>query len=108
MAEQYLHPTLRNLAPDLEGKEGIDLDQLAEEVIQDYKNDREARSDWTKMHANWLEMYFQTDAPNSLRNFKGASFDSIPILTEAAHQYHTRAYNAMFAPRRLVNAYPAG
>src|SRR3990167_5517424 len=108
MAEQsYLHPTLRNLAPDLEAK-GVDLNELAQEVIEDYTNDRLARSEWTRMHAEWQEMYFQTDAPKSLRNFRGASFDSLPILAEATHQYHTRAYNAMFAPRRLVNAYPSG
>src|SRR3990167_380075 len=108
MAEQaYLHPTLRNLAPDLEAQ-GLKLDELAQEVIEDYKNDRMARSEWTRMHAEWLEVYYQTDAPKSLRNFRGASFDSLPILAEATHQYHTRAYNAMFAPRRLVNAYPTG
>src|SRR3990167_4475202 len=94
MAEQaYLHPTLRNLAPDLEAK-GLKLDELAQEIIEDYRNDRQARSEWTRMHAEWLEMYYQTDAPKSLRNFRGASFDSLPILAEATQDRKSTRLNS--------------
>ena len=103
----YEHPSLRNLVPDLAGND-YDLDGLAKEIIDEYRKNRESRSDWEEMHARWVRLYYQLDKPSSEGRWSGASDESIPILTEACNQYHTRMYQAMFANRRLVTARPTG
>lgn len=106
-APGYLHPTLRNIAPDLEGK-GFDLAALGREIVDDYKRDRGSRTDWEGMHEGWVKLYYQKDKPIARTRWQGASDESLPILTEACNQYHTRMYAAMFGNREIVVARPSG
>ena len=102
-----MHPSLRNLAPDLE-KQGYDLDGLASQIIEEYITNKESRSEWEDIHAKWVKLYHQQDKPINRDRWSGASDESIPLLTEATHAYHTRMYSAMFANRRLVTVRPTG
>lgn len=106
MAE-YQHPSLRNLVPDLEAR-GVDLDDLGDTIVDEYMKNRESRQEWEEKHARWVSLYYQTDKPVNQDRWAGASDESVPSLTEACHQYHTRLYSQMFANRRLVTARPTG
>jgi chaperonin GroES len=103
----YVHPSLRNLAPDLIAQ-GYNLADLSDEIVDEFKKNRESRSVWDEMHAKWVKLYYQIDKPVSTGRWPGASDESVPILTEACNQYHTRMYTAMFSNRRLVVARPSG
>lgn len=103
----YIHPTLKNIAPQL-SERGVDLDEIAAQVLEDYRNDRESRSEWEDIHRHWVDLYFQKDKPGTASRWPGASEESFPLLTEACNQFHTRAYASMFANRRLVVGHPVG
>ena len=51
MADEYLHPELRNLVNDLDEEE---LAEIGSQVLQDYTDDLESRSEWEEMHGQWL------------------------------------------------------
>ncbi len=101
-----IHPSLVNLAPKL-AEAGVNLDDIGAEIISLAATDREERSGWEEMHANWLEMYRQTDKTEGRTSWDGSQ-ESIPVLAEACTQYHTRAYEALFGHRQLVKGIPTG
>lgn len=103
MAE-YQHPSLRNLVPELKSK--VNLDDIGDMVIEEYQRNKESRSEWEENHRKWVSLYYQQDKPVNKDRWTGASDESIPSLTEACHQYHTRLYSQMFSGRRLVEATP--
>ena len=103
----YQHPSLRNLLPDLEAQGLVNSGELAREVIEEYRKNRDSRKTWEDLHSKWVKLYYQLDKPSN-PPWPGSSDESVPILTEACNQYHTRMYQGMFANRRLVTARPAG
>lgn len=103
MAE-YTHPELRNLAAELSEEE---LGEIAERCLEDFRIDDESRSEWVKMRADWLKLYFQKDHPIN-PPWEGASTESLPLLAEACNQWHARAYPAMFPSTSVVRAIPVG
>ncbi len=93
-----------NLAASLDPKE---LKQIAEKVIQDYKDDLESRNEWELKTADTLRLFYQTDQAEN-PPWEGSSQESIPILTEAVNQFQSRTYKAFFPNRYFVDAIPAG
>jgi chaperonin GroES len=104
MAEEYIHPELRNLAEDLDEE---DLATLAAQCMDDFTSDEESRQQWMSMHADWVRLYYQKDRPIN-PPWEGSSTESIPILAEACNQFHARAFQAMFPNRKIIKAVPTG
>lgn len=104
MPEAYLHPELVNIAEDLSKDE---LDDIARVCLEDYKADEESRQEWMEMHAHWLNLYYLKDRPIN-PPWEGSSDESLPMLAEAATQFHSRAYKAMFPGRDVIKAIPVG
>lgn len=104
MADTYIHPELRNLAPDLDEEE---LAEIGQQVLDDYQDDLESRADWDDMHALWLKMYFQKDQPVN-PPWAGSSSESLPLLSESVTQFTARAMQAMFGTRKIIKAAPLG
>jgi len=84
MPENYTHPESRNLAEDLDEDT---CGEIAAEVLETFKVDNESRQEWLTMHAEWLKIYFQRDAPKK-PPWEGSSSESVPILAEACNQFH--------------------
>lgn len=104
MAKDYIHPELTNLADKIDEDEIL---SLGEETAEFFRYDRDDLSAWEAKHADWLEMYYQNDHAKD-PPWEGSSQESIPILAEAAHQFHSRAYLGMFGQPQLVQAVPTG
>ncbi|HSN22661.1 MAG TPA: hypothetical protein VLS45_00605, partial [Methylomicrobium sp.] len=100
-----LHPTLRNIVPNL-GEDAVKT--LSREVTERFKVDLESAAEWREMHAEWMEVYFQRDT--TAKPFDGASEDSLPILAEAVDQFQARALKAMFPARgrKAIRVIPTG
>lgn len=102
------HPELVDLAPHIKQRMGEDkLNQIGMLVVDEYKTDEESRSEWLKMQAEWLRLYYQKDKPLN-RPWQGSSEESIPILTEGCQQFHARSYKQFFGAQMFVNAVPVG
>jgi chaperonin GroES len=96
---------LRNLAFDMDED---DLNAIAEEVIGSFRSDLNSRSEWDRMHAQWISLYFQQDRPLN-PPWQGASDESIPLLTEAVNQWQSRASQLLFgAGPNVISARPTG
>lgn len=93
-----------NLAVDLDQEE---LDDIGVSVYEDYISDKESRSEWEEKHKEWLELYFQKDAPQH-GAWEGSSDESLPLLTEACNQFQSRSYKSFFPTRNFVSAIPVG
>ncbi len=104
MADEYIHPELVNLAEKLPKDE---LGEIAGTVVDDFNTDLESCQEWYRMHAHWLEMYYQRDRAKN-PPWEGSSEESIPILAEACNQFHARAFQAMFPNRNIIKAIPTG
>lgn len=98
-----LHPEVRNLA----GKYKDKLTEIASHVIDTWKSDRESRSEWDEMHAQWIRLYYQKDKPKN-PPWEGASEESLPLLAEGCTQFSARAYKAMFPSQQIIRAVPVG
>ncbi len=103
----YTHPSLVNIASQLESSSKFNLDDIAHEIIHNAHQDRTGRAEWEEMHAKWLRMYSQLDKTTGRQSWDGAQ-ESIPVLAEACTQYHTRSYEALFSHRKLVKGVPTG
>ena len=103
MAE-YIHPEQRNLADNLDEET---RKEIADHVCDSYQWDNESRTEWLAMHAKWLRIYYQKDAPKD-GPWEGSSDESLPLLAEGCTQFHSRAYRAMFPSRDIVKAIPTG
>lgn len=98
------HPELVNLAKYLPEQK---LKDIAEEVIEDYKEDDNSRQEWLEMQSEWIRLYYQKDYPKN-NKMTWTSKESMPILTEGCQQFHARAYQAFFSNRKFVSAMPIG
>ena len=81
--------------------------EIAHICIEDFKQDRLSRSGWDSMHADWVAVYNQQDAPIN-RPWEGSSAESLGILTEACNSFQARAYKSFFPSRMPVAAIPVG
>ena len=93
-----------NLAEDLDEEE---LNKIANVCIEGFERDLNSRSDWEKKHAKWIELYYQTDKAKN-PPWDGASEESIPLLTDAVNQFHSRSYKAFFPTRYFIDCIPVG
>ena len=70
------------------------LSRMAQELLADFKKDKESRSDWEKSYTSGLDLLgFQYD--NESRPFQGASSVTHPLLAEAVTQFQAQAYKEL-------------
>jgi len=80
-----------NLAEDLDERV---LSRMANELISDYKKDKESRSDWEKSYISGLDLLgFKYN--NEAGPFQGASSVTHPMLAEAVTQFQAQAYKEL-------------
>ena len=80
-----------NLAEDMDERV---LSRMAQELLADYKKDKESRSDWEKSYMSGLDLLgFKYD--NESRPFQGASSVTHPLLSEAVTQFQAQAYKEL-------------
>ena len=84
-----------------------EIRSLQADVIDKFEEDRQSRSSWEEKHAKWLEVYHQQDIAANMP-WDGCCTESIPLLTEACHQFQSRAYKAFFPSRTFISAIPLG
>lgn len=94
----------KNIAEDLSEKE---LNQIGQQVFNDFKEDWESRSEWESKHEKYLKVYYQIDK-SSNSPWENSSQESIPILTQSCNQFQSRSYKAFFPTRNFVSAIPIG
>jgi chaperonin GroES len=97
---QALNALLVNIADSLEEKE---RESIAQVCMEDFRSDRDSRTEWDAMHADWVAVYNQQDAPYN-RPWPGSSDESLGLLTEACNSFQARAYKAFFSSRMPVAA----
>ncbi len=97
---QALNALLVNIADSLEEKE---RESIAQVCMEDFRSDRDSRTEWDAMHADWVAVYNQQDAPYN-RPWPGSSDESLGLLTEACNSFQARAYKAFFSSRLPVAA----
>ena len=80
-----------NLAEDMDERV---LGRISNDLINDYKRDKESRSDWEKAYISGLDLLgFKYD--NESRPFQGASSVTHPLLAEAVTQFQAQAYKEL-------------
>jgi len=80
-----------NLAEDLDERV---LAGLANELLADYKKDKESRSDWEKSYTSGLDLLgFKYN--NESGPFQGASSVTHPMLAESVTQFQAQAYKEL-------------
>ncbi len=105
MAKQSdLHPEARNLALDMDDDT---LSEIGNHVYETWSHDRQSRSEWEAMHAEWVSLYYQKDKPKN-PPWEGSSQESLPLLAEGCTQFSARAYKAMFPGQQIIRAVPTG
>jgi hypothetical protein len=101
---QALSAFLVNIAESLNEEQRR---QIAHICLEDFKNDRQSRSGWDAMHADWVAVYNQQDRAIN-RPWEGSSSESLGLLTEACNSFQARAYKSFFPSRMPVAAIPVG
>jgi chaperonin GroES len=97
---QALNALLVNIADSLSEQE---RESIAQVCLEDFRSDMESRTEWDAMHADWVAVYNQQDAPIN-RPWPNSSDESLGLLTEACNSFQSRAYKAFFASRMPVAA----
>jgi hypothetical protein len=96
------HPELVNLARYLPEKT---LQEIGDQVRDEYDVDEKTREEWLDMQAEWVELY--NGGMKSINPpWEGASEDHVPCLTEGVIQFHARAFKAFFASKQFVSCVP--
>ena len=89
--QQLLESFYKNVATDLDEQV---LSRIANELVTDYKKDKESRGDWEKGYTSGLDLlgfkYNDEGQP-----FKGASGVTHPLLSEAVTQFQAQAYKEL-------------
>lgn len=93
-----------NIAEELDEDE---LNKIAQQCVKDFEGDLDDRTEWEEMHAKYLDIYFQKDAPQT-PPWENSSEESIPILAEAIGQFQSRSYKAFFPNRYFIDCIPVG
>tara|TARA_R100000234_G_scaffold112615_1_gene86418 strand:+ start:5994 stop:8348 length:2355 start_codon:yes stop_codon:yes gene_type:complete len=93
-----------NLAEDMDE---VLLSRLANDLLADYKKDKESRSDWEKSYTNGLDLLgFKYD--NDGGPFQGASSVTHPMLAESVTQFQAQAYRELLPSDGPVSAQVVG
>ena len=91
LEEQLMETFYKNVATDLDEQV---LSRIANELVADYKKDKESRGDWEKGYTSGLDLlgfkYNDEGQP-----FKGASGVTHPLLSEAVTQFQAQAYKEL-------------
>jgi hypothetical protein len=94
----------KNLAEEMDERQ---LQDLANQLISDYKNDKETRKDWEESYTKGLDLlgfkYTQQTKP-----FTGASGVTHPLLAEAVTQFQAQAYKELVPADGPVKAQIVG
>ena len=81
----------KNLAEDMDER---DLQDLASQLISDFKNDKETRADWEDSYTKGLDLLgFKYTVQT--RPFQGASGVTHPLLAEAVTKFQAQAYKEL-------------
>jgi hypothetical protein len=90
-----------------EGMDEVLLSRLANDLLADYKKDKESRSDWEKSYTNGLDLlgfkYNNDGGP-----FQGASSVTHPMLAESVTQFQAQAYRELLPSDGPVSAQVVG
>jgi len=103
-APKQLSGMLVNIADSLPE---ADLAAIAEICVEDFEADRSSRAEWDSMHADWVAVYNQCDAPIN-PPWQNSSDESIGLLTESCNSFQARAYKAFFPSRNPITALAVG
>ena len=87
-----------NLAEEMDER---DLQDLAIQLISDYKNDKETRQDWEESYTKGLDL-LGFKYTTQTRPFQGASGVTHPLLAEAVTQFQAQAYKELLPPEGPV------
>lgn len=79
------------------------LAEIATRVIEDYRIDKESRSDWETEARLAMDAVLQKSEPKNYP-FEGASNVKYPVLTSAALQFGARTYPAVVPGDKVVKA----
>ena len=80
-----------NLAENLDDRV---LTSMAQQLISDYKKDKESRGDWEKAYTSGLELLgFKYEGEG--QPFRGASSVTHPLLAESVTQFQAQAYKEL-------------
>ena len=83
------------------------LDELASELVSNYKSDRESRSDWEETYIKGLDQLGLKIEDRSIP-FDGACGVSHPVLTEAVVRFQAQAITEVFPPKGPVRTQVVG
>ena len=81
----------RNLAEDMDQR---DLDRLASQLIDNYKEDKDSRKDWESSYSEGLSL-LGMDSEERTQPFQGATGVYHPLLSEAVAQFQASAYKEL-------------
>ena len=92
VTEEPLEPDFyRNLSEDMDQR---DLDRLASQLIDNYKEDKDSRKDWENSYSEGLNL-LGMDNEERTQPFQGASGVYHPLLSEAVAQFQASAYKEL-------------
>ncbi len=80
-----------NLAEDMDDRI---LSRISGDLLEDYKRDKESRSDWEKSYTSGLDLLGFKMSEDS-RPFQGASSVTHPLLAESVTQFQAQAYKEL-------------
>lgn len=92
--------TSKNIATLLTEDE---LSYIGREVVEDYLEDLDSRSEWEEKMSTALELAMQVQDDKTFP-WPGASNVKFPLITIAALQYHSRAYPGLIQGTEVVKA----
>jgi hypothetical protein len=84
-----------------------DLELLASDIIEDFDNDKESRSDWEKTYTEGLDLLGIKNKTRT-KPFEGASGVTHPLLFESVSQFQSQAYKEMLPPAGPVRTQIVG
>jgi len=87
-----------NLAEKLDSME---LTEIGSNVVKEYKEDEESRSDWMKSYETAMKIATQVIEAKS-HPWEKASNIKFPLITIGALQFHARAYPALLPSKGVV------
>ena len=97
-----------NIAEFFKSEEALKyLVSLGEEVVKEYKEDRQSRIQWEMRQADSLKLALQVVEGKSFP-WQNASNVKFPIVTIAAMQFHARAYPALIDAPNVVKTFVVG
>lgn len=85
----------------IEAFEKQEVDSLGQQAVEEYRIDRESRSEWENIAREAMKAMLQDKRPKNYP-FPNASNVRVPLLTTAALQFAARAYPAIVQSPKMV------